>query len=63
MVDTGEGYDLDGLEPILQAQRDCKILPIWDLCHYGYPDRLDPFEDEDGFVRRSPPTAAPSRSG
>jgi beta-glucosidase/6-phospho-beta-glucosidase/beta-galactosidase len=21
-------------------------LPIWDLCHYGYPDDLDPFSEE-----------------
>jgi beta-glucosidase/6-phospho-beta-glucosidase/beta-galactosidase len=27
-----------------------KILPIWDLCHYGYPDDLDPLSDE--FIRR-----------
>jgi hypothetical protein len=24
------------------ATRSC---PIWDLCHYGYPDDLDPFSD------------------
>jgi beta-glucosidase/6-phospho-beta-glucosidase/beta-galactosidase len=30
----------------LDAQKQCKILPIWDLCHYGYPDRLDPFRDD-----------------
>ena len=23
-----------------------QILPIWDLCHYGYPDGLDPFAPE-----------------
>ncbi|HEX8365838.1 MAG TPA: hypothetical protein VF603_11215 [Allosphingosinicella sp.] len=22
------------------------MLPIWDLCHYGYPDHLDPFRDD-----------------
>ena len=27
------------------------VLPIWDLCHYGYPDGLDPF-DPDSFVLR-----------
>ena len=25
-----------------------QILPIWDLCHYGYPDDLDPFEPDFG---------------
>ena len=29
---------------------ETKILPIWDLCHYGYPDDLDPFSEN--FVRR-----------
>jgi hypothetical protein len=27
-----------------------QILPIWDLCHYGYPDDTDPFDD--GFAER-----------
>ncbi len=27
-----------------------QILPIWDLCHYGYPDDADPFAP--GFVER-----------
>src|SRR5215212_9979735 len=22
-----------------------KVLPIWDLCHYGYPDGHDPLSD------------------
>jgi beta-glucosidase/6-phospho-beta-glucosidase/beta-galactosidase len=26
------------------------VLPIWDLCHYGYPEDLDPFSD--AFTRR-----------
>ena len=26
------------------------LLPIWDMCHYGYPDDLDPFSD--AFVER-----------
>lgn len=46
LVDTGNGYDFSHIEPFLEAQRSCKILPIWDLCHYGYPDRLDPYSEE-----------------
>ena len=30
------------IDPFLVAQRRHNILPIWDLCHYGYPDDLDP---------------------
>jgi hypothetical protein len=22
---------------------EAQVLPIWDLCHYGYPDDADPF--------------------
>jgi beta-glucosidase/6-phospho-beta-glucosidase/beta-galactosidase len=46
MVDRGGTYDFDYIEPFLQAQRRHQILPIWDLCHYGYPDGLDPFADD-----------------
>jgi hypothetical protein len=28
------------------------VLPIWDLCHYGYPDGLDPLGDPDAFAAR-----------
>lgn len=46
IVDKGDGkYDFRSIDPFLEAQWDCKILPIWDMCHYGYPDHLDPFED------------------
>ncbi|HYF20692.1 MAG TPA: b-glycosidase, partial [Ramlibacter sp.] len=46
MVDHGGGrFDFEGLRPFLQAQQHTRIVPIWDLCHYGYPDDADPFED------------------
>jgi hypothetical protein len=52
-VDRGGGaYDFSAIEPFLDAQRRHAILPIWDLCHYGYPDDLDPLGDVDGFVAR-----------
>jgi beta-glucosidase/6-phospho-beta-glucosidase/beta-galactosidase len=46
-VDRGGGrYDWSSVEPFLQALEACHITPIWDLCHYGFPDDCDPFSDE-----------------
>jgi hypothetical protein len=43
LVDRGGGdYDFSAIDPFLAAQRRHRVLPIWDLCHYGYPDGLDP---------------------
>ncbi len=28
--------------PLLEAARDARVQVVWDLCHYGYPDFLDP---------------------
>ncbi len=28
--------------PLLIAARDAGVQVVWDLCHYGYPDHLDP---------------------
>ena len=53
LVDRGAGdYDFSLIDPFLAAQRRHNVLPIWDLCHYGYPDDLDPLRDPDGFVAR-----------
>src|SRR3954469_16414735 len=50
LVDRGHGeYDFSIIDPFLAAQRRHNILPLWDLCHYGYPDGLDPMSDVDGF--------------
>ncbi|MGZ8284398.1 MAG: hypothetical protein ACXW27_02935 [Allosphingosinicella sp.] len=47
MVDKGGGtYDFSCIDPFLAAQRRYGIQPIWDLCHYGYPDDVDPFGGE-----------------
>jgi beta-glucosidase/6-phospho-beta-glucosidase/beta-galactosidase len=43
-------YDFRCIDGLLDAQRRHRILPIWDLCHYGYPDGLDPLSD--AFVAR-----------
>ncbi len=46
MVDKAIGaYDFSCIDPFLDAQRRHNVLPIWDLCHYGYPDDLDPMSD------------------
>ena len=51
LVDRGNGeYDFSAIDPFLAAQRRHNILPIWDLCHYGYPDDLDPYSE--AFVTR-----------
>jgi hypothetical protein len=51
IVDKGGGnYDFSYIDPFLDAQRRHAILPIWDLCHYGYPDDADPFDP--GFIDR-----------
>jgi beta-glucosidase/6-phospho-beta-glucosidase/beta-galactosidase len=46
MVDQPSGYDFSPIAPMLEAMRQTRITPIWDLCHYGYPDGLDPFSEQ-----------------
>jgi beta-glucosidase/6-phospho-beta-glucosidase/beta-galactosidase len=46
LVDREGSYDFSPIDEFLAAQRRHKILPIWDLCHYGYPDDLDPYGEE-----------------
>ncbi|HEU0043133.1 hypothetical protein [Sphingomonas sp.] len=44
MVDRGgSSYDFSFIAPFIDAMRCHKIMPIWDLCHYGYPEGADPF--------------------
>ncbi len=45
LVDRRRRYDFSMLDPIIDAMNEAKVLPIWDLCHYGYPDDTDPFID------------------
>jgi hypothetical protein len=35
---------------MIEAMNQNQFLPIWGLCHYGYPDDLDPFSET--FVER-----------
>lgn len=51
LIDKGGGrYDFSHIDPFIEAMHAQHVLPIWDLCHYGYPDELDPFGPD--FVRR-----------
>jgi beta-glucosidase/6-phospho-beta-glucosidase/beta-galactosidase len=45
MVDRGRGiHDFSCIDPLIAAMNEAKILPIWDLCHYGYPDDASPWD-------------------
>jgi beta-glucosidase/6-phospho-beta-glucosidase/beta-galactosidase len=46
----GEAYDFSWIDPMIEAMNHAQVLPIWDLCHYGYPVDADPFSD--GFAER-----------
>jgi beta-glucosidase/6-phospho-beta-glucosidase/beta-galactosidase len=50
LVDQKGSYDFSCIDPMIEAMKQNKILPIWDLCHYGYPEDLDPFSED--FVQR-----------
>ncbi|WP_029000031.1 b-glycosidase [Azohydromonas australica] len=44
LADRGGGrYDFSCLDPLIDAINRAQLLPVWDLCHYGYPDGADPF--------------------
>jgi beta-glucosidase/6-phospho-beta-glucosidase/beta-galactosidase len=46
-VDLGNGnYDWSTVKAVQDAATACKITPIWDLCHYGFPEGCDPFSQE-----------------
>jgi len=58
-MDKGGTYDFSGLDPFIAAMNRHQILPIWDLCHYGYPDDVDPFAPDfaDRFAAYAKATA------
>lgn len=45
LVDRRRRYDFSIIDPLIEAMNAAKVVPIWDLCHYGYPDDTDPFHD------------------
>jgi beta-glucosidase/6-phospho-beta-glucosidase/beta-galactosidase len=51
LIETSPGhYDWASFLPMLRAARRAKVQPIWDLCHYGWPDDLDIWSPQ--FVER-----------
>lgn len=47
LVDRGGGrYDWSTLDAVMEATQRCHVTPIWDMCHYGFPDDCDPFGEE-----------------
>ncbi len=46
LVDHHGSFDFSLLDPFIEAMNRNQILPIWDLCHYGYPVDADPFDPE-----------------
>ena len=48
-------FDWSSFLPMLHASRAAGVQPIWDLCHYGWPDDLDFFSGAfvDRFARFS----------
>jgi beta-glucosidase/6-phospho-beta-glucosidase/beta-galactosidase len=43
LIDKGGECDFTMMKPLIAALRRSRVVPIWDLCHYGYPDDVDPF--------------------
>jgi hypothetical protein len=53
LVEKRGYHDFAPLDPLIDAINRTRIVPIWALCHYGYPLDADPFADEfaDRFAR------------
>jgi beta-glucosidase/6-phospho-beta-glucosidase/beta-galactosidase len=43
-------YDWSSFLPVFRAARDAGVQVVWDLCHYGWPDGIDVWQD--GFIDR-----------
>jgi beta-glucosidase/6-phospho-beta-glucosidase/beta-galactosidase len=42
LIETAPGrYDWSSFLPMLRSARENGTQPIWDLCHYGWPDDID----------------------
>jgi beta-glucosidase/6-phospho-beta-glucosidase/beta-galactosidase len=46
LIEKAGAYDFSRIDPMIAAMNSAQILPIWDLCHYGYPDDADPFSPD-----------------
>ena len=38
-------YDFSSVVPMLKAAQDARVLVIWDILHYGWPDDIDIFSE------------------
>jgi beta-glucosidase/6-phospho-beta-glucosidase/beta-galactosidase len=45
LVDRGGSYDFSAIDAHIASQRRHEIMPIWDLCHYGYPGDCSPWDE------------------
>jgi hypothetical protein len=50
LIDKAGELDFSTVIPYIQAAEAEKTTIIWDLFHYGYPDDLDPFDNQ--FIER-----------
>ena len=46
LVANGARFDFSLLDPVIEAMTSAGVVPIWDFCHYGYPDDTDPFASD-----------------
>jgi hypothetical protein len=46
LVEKRGYYDFALVDPLITAMNAAQVIPIWDLCHYGYPVDADPFADD-----------------
>src|SRR5690606_5322466 len=53
-------YNWSSFLPQLQASQQTGMQPVWDLCHYGFPDHLDIWSPEfvESFARFAGAAAA-----
>jgi mannose-6-phosphate isomerase-like protein (cupin superfamily) len=43
LIDRARRLDLEQVRELARIGREERVIQIWDLMHYGYPDDLDPF--------------------
>lgn len=46
LIEKNGHFDFSSLQSRLEAARRCDIQIAWTLCHYGWPDDLDIFNDQ-----------------
>jgi len=66
LVEKSPGvFDFASVDPMLEAARRHKIQLVWDLCHYGWPNGLDIFDQAfiDRFARFARAVAQHVRDG